>query len=186
MARKTRWLVSRVRFATAAFYSRCPNAEEYRCFFPFVNHVEECPTCIEGIDQRRAVCPMGFHLGKKVLVHVYEECGEIYSTYDWDVNNEIVRLELDDTITDVRRIAQMLDIKVMYSIPPYPSVSRHDQCGQTPPSLSAKSRYSERIHMHKKWWYLVPGRSWKDGVRLIWFVTVGLLQYSVSFLFLEM
>lgn len=104
-----------MRFATTVFYSRCPNAEEYRCFFPFVNHVEECPTCIKGVNERRAVCPTGFHLGKKVLVHVYEECGEIYSTYNRDINNEIVRLELDDTITDVRRIAQMLDVKVMYN-----------------------------------------------------------------------
>jgi hypothetical protein len=150
MARQTRRPVTQVRFATSAFYSRCPNAEEYRCFFPFVDHVEECPTCIEGINQRQALCPMGFHLGKKVLVHVYEECGEIYSTYDRDVNNEIVRLELGDSITDVRRIAQILDVKVMYSIPPYPSISRHDQSGQKPPSLSVKSRYSERIRMHKR------------------------------------
>jgi DNA-directed RNA polymerase alpha subunit len=76
-----------------------------------VNHVEECTTCIEGIDTRRtAICPLGFHLGKKVLVHVYQERGELYSTFDRDVNNDIVRLELDDTISDVRRIAQLLEI----------------------------------------------------------------------------
>ncbi len=149
MARKTRRPVSQVRFATTAFYSRCPNAEEYRCFFPFVNHVEECPTCIKGINERRAVCPTGFHLGKKVLVHVYEECGEIYSTYDRDVNNEIVRLELDDTITDVRRIAQMLDVKVIYNIS-HTSIGRHDPFDQKPPSLLVKSRYSERVRMHKR------------------------------------
>lgn len=151
MARKTRRPVTQVRFATAPSYSRPPNAEEYRCFFPFVNHVEECPTCIEGISNRRtAICSMGFHLGKKVLIHVYEECGEIYSTYDRDVNNEIVRLELDDTINDVRRIAQILDIKVRYSIPPYTSMGRHDTSEQKPPSLLVKSRYSERIRLHKK------------------------------------
>jgi hypothetical protein len=149
MARKTRRPVSQVRFATTPFYSRFPNAEEYRCFFPFVNHVEECPTCIKGINERRAVCPTGFHLGKKVLVHVYEECGEIYSTYDRDVNNEIVRLELDDTITDVRRIAQMLDVKVMYNIP-YTSIGRHDPPEQKPPSLLVRSRCSERVRKHKK------------------------------------
>jgi hypothetical protein len=150
MVRNTRRPVAQVRFATVAFYSRSPNAEEYRCFFPFVNHVEECPTCTEGVNQRKVVCPMGFHLGKKVLVHVYEECGEIYSTYDRDVNNEIVRLELDDTITDVRRIAQILDVKVMYTIPPYTSIGRHDPFEQKPPSVLVKSRYSERVRMHKK------------------------------------
>jgi hypothetical protein len=93
---------------------------------------------------------MGFHLGKKVLVHVYEECGEIYSTYDRDVNNEIVRLELDDTITDVRRIAQILDVKVMYTIPPYTSIGRHDPFEQKPPSPLVKSRNSERVRMRKK------------------------------------
>lgn len=120
MARTTRRPATQVRFATAAIYSRPPNAEEYRCFFPFVNHVEDCPTCIKGIsNQCTAICSLGFHLGKKVLIHVYEKCGQIYSTYDRDVNNEIVRLELDDTIKDVRRIAQILEMKIMYSIPPH-------------------------------------------------------------------
>jgi hypothetical protein len=122
----------RVRFAKKPSYSRPPNAEEYRYFIPFVNHVEECPTCIEGIDTRRtSICPLGLHLGKKVLTLVYQDRGELYSTFDRDINNDLVRLELDDTISDVRRIAELLEIKVMYSVRPYISPDWRDRYSQT-------------------------------------------------------
>lgn len=135
MARETRRELPRVRFTKAIFYSRYPNAEEYRCFFPFVNHVEECPRCIQGINGRQALCRIGFHLGKKVLVHIYEERGEIYSTYDRDVNNQIVRLELCNSIINVRRVAQILDVKFVYNVPHNPSRSRQDQSIERLPSL---------------------------------------------------
>jgi hypothetical protein len=131
MARKTRKPLSQeVRFATKAFYSRPPNAEEYRCFIPFVDHVEACTTCIDGIrTQVNTICCTGFHLGKKILVHVYQEGGELYSSFDWDVNNETVRLELDNTISDVRRLAELPEIKVMYNIPSYTFEGRHGMAG---------------------------------------------------------
>jgi hypothetical protein len=93
---------------------------------------------------------MGFHLGKKILVHVYHEGGELYSTFDRDVNDEIVRLELDNTTSDVRRLAELLEIKVMYNIPSYTFVGQHAMAGQDLPSQSVKSRYSERTRLQKK------------------------------------
>ena len=141
--------MSQVHFATTAFYLCCLNTEKYRYFFLFVNHIKECPTCIKGINEYRTVCPTGFHLGKKVLVYVYKEYGEIYSTYNRDVNNEIVWLELDNTITNIQRIVQMLEVKVMYNIS-YMYISRHDLPKQKPPSLLVESRYSERVYKYKK------------------------------------
>jgi hypothetical protein len=137
IARKSRRPVSQVRFATTAFYLRCPNAEEYRYFFSFVHYIDEYPTCIKGINERRAICPTGFYIGKKVLVHIYEKYGEIYSTYDRDVKDKFVRLELDDTITDIRRIVQLLAVKVMYNMP-YTSISRHNPPEQKPLFLLVK------------------------------------------------
>lgn len=110
----------RVRFAGRLFYSRPLNAEEHQRFTSFVDHVKGCPTCIKGIDTRSArVCLLGLHLGKMVLALVHYVSGELYSAFEWDVNNESVRLEIDSRMGDVKRIAKLLELKVMYRTHPY-------------------------------------------------------------------
>lgn len=110
----------RVRFARRLFYSRPLNAEEHRRFTSFVDHVKGCPTCIKGIDTRSArVCLLGLHLGKTVLALVHYVSGELYSAFEWDVNDESVRLEVDNRMGDVKCIAKLLELKVMRRTHPY-------------------------------------------------------------------
>lgn len=45
---------------------------------------------------------------------IHYNCGELYSTFDRDVNNKVVRLEVDKKMGDVRRISQLLELKVMH------------------------------------------------------------------------
>lgn len=53
-------------------------------------------------------------MGKRVLALVHYDCGELYSIFDRDVNSEIVRLEVDKRMGDVRRISQLLELKVIH------------------------------------------------------------------------
>ena len=110
----------RVRFAGRLYYSRPLYAEEYQRFASFVDHVKGCPICIKGIDTRSArLCRLGLHLGKTVLALVHYISGELYSAFEWDVNNESVRLEVDNGMGDVKRIAKLLELKVMCRTHPY-------------------------------------------------------------------
>lgn len=104
----------RVRFAGRLFYSRPLHAEEYQHFSSFVDHVKGCSSCIKGIDTRSSrLCRLGLHLGKMALVLVHYNSGELYSAFDWNVNNDSVRLEVDHKMGDVKRIAKLLELNVI-------------------------------------------------------------------------
>lgn len=45
--------------------------------------------------------------------------GELYSAFEWDVNNESVRLEVDERMGDAKRIAKLLELKAMCRTHPY-------------------------------------------------------------------
>lgn len=110
----------RVRFAGRLFYSRPLHAEEYQRFSSFVDHVKGCPSCVKGIDTRSSrLCRLGLHLGKLALVLVHYNSGELYSAFDWDVNNDSVRLEVDHKLGDVKRIAKLLQLEVICRAHPY-------------------------------------------------------------------
>jgi hypothetical protein len=54
-----------------------------------------------------------------VLALVHYISGELYSAFEWDVNNESVRLEVHNGMGDVKRIAKLLELKVMSRTHPY-------------------------------------------------------------------
>ena len=106
---------SRVRFAPMPTYSRPPNLEEYRCFIPFIDHVERCITCMNTLDTRyHRLCALGLHLSKKVLTLIYYSRGDLYSSGAWEVYGESVLLELDREMNDIRRLARLIEVRSIY------------------------------------------------------------------------
>ena len=106
----------RVRFRRRINYSRRPTAQELRSFRPFVDHVDKCQICIDGLEQRRTpICRIGHHLGKVILTQIYFDEGDIYSSFDWDINSESVRLELDHTLEDIRHLAEIYELRIEVS-----------------------------------------------------------------------
>lgn len=106
----------RVRFRRRVNYSRIPTVQELRSFGPFIDHVDTCQICIDGLEERRTpICRIGHYLGKAILTQIYYDEGDVYSSFDWDVNRESVRLELGPTLEDIRHLAEIYELRIEMS-----------------------------------------------------------------------